>query len=327
MYTTSAVSLKSASTTVKISRSRNEIISNSNQSAKIITTKYEKDTLSDRRSSIGTFSARDDVIVRPPSTPVDPRCHRAYSSTTNPIDRETCALLGPQLCSDCIEIQTRANLSSERLPANLVHQRLSALAIRRFVKNQENLTDDELLRMINNQQIQISKKTCNETNSSVMSDDEYFDRLSSSLQHNVNETPYYFKDFKDFSQKYRSNKYKRLLLSETPAPTSANPIFKESSFEKFDVSPKYSYMKRASTAKPNLKSNKSIFVSPKNGEEFYKEHRYLIDYSPPLLLQTYQQTARNHSNSQFLVSYNKNVSSLNQNRIPKRSLIASKSHQ
>jgi hypothetical protein len=194
-----------------------------------------------------------------------------------------------------------------------MRQRLSALAIRRFIKNEENLSDDDLLKMVNNQQIQMTNKNCNDINCSIISDDEYFDRLSSSLNQYTNETEYYCKDLKDFSEKYQSNKCKRLLLSETPAPKSANPIFKESSFEKFDISEKYSYMKRASTIKPNLKSNSSIFISPKKSEEFYNEHRYLTNYSPPLLLQTIQQNVRNHS-----------ISSHYTKKSQKRSLINSK---
>ncbi|CAF5049410.1 unnamed protein product, partial [Rotaria sp. Silwood1] len=261
----SATSVKSTSTINKISSSLNEFNSNSYQSVTTTIQKDDKDYLSERRTSSGTLlSLKADLIVRPPSTPVDQRCHRAYSSTTNPIDRETCALLGPQLCSDCIEIKTRANLSPERLPANLMQQRLSALALRRFIKNEENVSDDDLLKMVNNQQIQITNKNSNsnsnEFNSSIISDDEYFDRLSSSLSQNAGERPFYFKNLKDFSQKYQSNKYKRLLLSETPAPQSSNPVFKQSSFEKFDTSSKYSYMKKGSTIKPNLKSNAFNFL-------------------------------------------------------------------
>ncbi|CAF4683263.1 unnamed protein product [Rotaria sp. Silwood2] len=191
----SATSFKTTSTRNKKSPSLNEFNSNSYQSVITTTTttattirKDYQDNLSERRTSSGTIiSIKDDLIARPPSTPVDPRCHRAYSSTTNPIDRETCILLGPQLCSDCIEIKTRANLSPERLPPSLIHQRLSALAIRRFLKNEQNLSDDDLLKMVNNQKIQMTNKYSNELNSSIMSDDEYFDRLSSSLSQNLGE--------------------------------------------------------------------------------------------------------------------------------------------
>ncbi|CAF4784371.1 unnamed protein product [Rotaria sp. Silwood2] len=307
----SATSFKTTSTRNKKSPSLNEFNSNSYQSVITTTTtttattirKDYQDNLSERRTSSGTIiSLKDDLIARPPSTPVDPRCHRAYSSTTNPIDRETCILLGPQLCSDCIEIKTRANLSPERLPPSLIHQRLSALAIRRFLKNEQNLSDDDLLKMVNNQKIQMTNKYSNELNSSIMSDDEYFDRLSSSLSQNLGERGFYFKNLKDFSLKYQSNKYNRLLLSETPSPQSSNPVFKKSSFEKFDSSSKYSYMKKGSTIKPNLKSNAFTFLSTRKNEEFYRDYRYLNNYSPPLLLQTLQQTARNNSNKHILLS-------------------------
>jgi hypothetical protein len=153
--------------------------------------------------------------------------------------------------------------------------------------------------MFINQQINTTNKYSNQFNSLIISDQEYFNRLSSSLNQYTTENEFYFKDLKDFSRKYQSNKYKRLLLSETPPPKSENPIFKQSSFEKFDISKKYSYMKRSSTIKPNLKSNSSIFISPKKSQQFNNEHKYLNNYSPPLLLQTLQQTIRKYSNQQI----------------------------
>jgi hypothetical protein len=198
-----------------------------------------------------------------------------------------------------------------------MQQRLSSLAVRRFVKNEENFSDDDLLKMVNNQEIEMTRKDSNELNCSVITDEEYFDRLSSSLDQYSGENQFYFKDLKDFALKSQSNNYQRLLLSETPSPKSSNQIFKESTFEKFDVSDKYSYMKLASTIKPNLKSNLTTFISPKKSEQFYNQHRYLINYSPPLLIQTLQQNVRNNSN--------KNINLTNTNYIQKRSLIDSKS--
>jgi hypothetical protein len=89
------------------------------------------------------------------------------------------------------------------------------------------------------------------------------------------------------------------LLSETPSPQSANPIFKQSLFEKFDISPKYASMKRASTAKPNWKSNAQSFISPKKSQVFYQQHRYLTDYSPPLLSQRLQFNSNSNVNKTF----------------------------
>jgi hypothetical protein len=54
-------------------------------------------------------------------------------------------------------------------------------------------------------------------------------------------------------------------------------------------------MKRASTQKPNLKWNSFAFISPRKSEQFYNDHRFLINYSPPLLHQNLQQTSRNFS--------------------------------
>ncbi len=280
IYITSATSLKSTSTTNPLS----EFDSNSSESLKTTT---EKDILSQRRNSSTTLSSlQPDLTLRPPSTPNNQRCHRAYSSTTTSIDQETCQLLGPELCSDCIQIQARANLSSHHLPDYLIRQRLTALALRRFIKNQNKLRDDDLLKMIDNQQIQLITKRSNQVSSSIITDEEYFDQLSKSLNQYAGESsPYYFKDLNDFSQKYQSNKYQRLLLCETPAPTSSNPLFNQSSVEKLDVSSKYSYMKRASTIKPNFTSQTSTFVSPNKIHPFYLKHRSLNDYRPQFLSQ------------------------------------------
>ena len=99
--------MKSASTKNRISSSKSEFNNQSCQSIKEFL-KDEKDDLSQRRSSAGTIqSQRPDILVRPPSTPVDRRCQRDYSSRRNSIQKETCHLLGPQICSDCIEVQTR----------------------------------------------------------------------------------------------------------------------------------------------------------------------------------------------------------------------------
>jgi len=140
--------------------------------------------------------------------------------------------------------------------------------------------------MIDNQQIQLITKRSNQVSSSIITDEEYFDRLSKSLNQYAGESsPYYFKDLNDFSQKYQSNRYQRLLLCETPAPTSSNPLFNQSSVEKLDVSSKYSYMKRASTIKTNFTSQTSTFVSPNKIHPFHLKHRSLNDYRPQFLSQ------------------------------------------
>ena len=260
-----------------------------------------KNPFSIRRNSSGTnLSSKDDLIVRPPSTPVDSRCQRDYSSTRNSLQRETCQLLGPQLCSDCIEIQTRSNLSPERLPNNLIRQRLSSLAIRSLIPNEKSLTDDQLFQMINNQQIQTMSKISNQLNNSVLSDQEYFHQLSSSFdQQQQQQTPFFFQNLKDLQEKLRTNQYPRLFLSENPPPRSSNQIFQEGSFSKFDISKKYSSMKRASTTKPNLQTNSITFISPRKSELFYQENRFLSNYSPPLLNQNFQHNSNTFHSAQI----------------------------
>ena len=237
---------------------------------------------------------KPDLIQRPPSTPVDRRCQRINSSNKSSIEKETCQLLGPQLCSDCIENETRSNLSSEHLPNHLIRQRLSSLAIRRFIPNQQDLDENQISQIINHQQ---NKSINTEQNQFILTDQQYFDQLTNSLNQYSNQMPFYFKDFQDFQRKYRSNKYPRLLLSETPSPQSSNTIFQQSHFEKFDISPKYSSMKRASTAKPNLNTNAQVFISPKKSDIFYQQHRYLKDYSPPLLSQRLQFNSNDYLNT------------------------------
>jgi hypothetical protein len=126
--------LKSSVNSNKISPSLSELNSMNNKS-------NFKDSLSIGRSSSSTnLSIKSDLIQRPSSTPVDRRCQRINSSNKSSIEKETCQLLGPQLCSDCSENETRSNLSSEHLPNHLIRQRLSSLAIRSFISNQQYLT-------------------------------------------------------------------------------------------------------------------------------------------------------------------------------------------
>ncbi|CAF1162478.1 unnamed protein product [Adineta steineri] len=311
----SGVSLRSQLTTNKLNPSRSEFLSNSSETLTTITRKDEKDNFSERRSSICTKS---DITYRPSSQlSTDQRCQRAYSSTANSIERETCSILGPQLCSDCIEIQTRANLSPQNLlNKSSIRQRLTALALRRFIKNNQNLTDEDLIDMINNQEIDLNILNLNQLNSTVLTDEEYFDNLSKLLNRYAGESsPYYFKNLNDFAEKYQSNKYKRLLLSQTPIPYSSNPLFQNKHLEKFDVSNHYSYMKRASTNKTNLQLSTSIFVSPRKADPFHLKYKSLNNYSPTLLLQTIRENSKTNLSNQ-----------INNNK--KRTLIGSKySHQ
>jgi hypothetical protein len=149
--------------------------------------------------------------------------------------------------------------------------------------------------MINNQQIQIHSKESTQFSDSILSDQQYFDQLSSSLSQYSTQTPFYFQNLKHLSDKYSRNEHPHLLLSENHPPVSSNPLFKQSSFEKFDISSKYSSMKRTSTQKPNLKWNSFAFIPPRKSEQFYNDHRFLINYSPPLLHQNLQQTSINFS--------------------------------
>lgn len=198
---------------------------------------------------------------------------------------------------------------------NLIRQRLSVLAIRSFIPNEKYLTDDHLYQMIHNQQIQIHSKDPNPSPNSILSDEEYFHQLSSSLSEYSNQTPFYFENLKDLSEKYSRNAYPHLYLNENPPPKSSNPLFQQTSLEKFDISPKYSFMKRASTVKPIIQSNSFAFISPRKSEDFYNQHRFLTNYSPPLLQQTLQQTSRNSSLKSPIFPSNKTI---------KRSLINSR---
>ena len=179
-------------------------------------------------------------------------------------------LLGPQLCSDCIEIQTRSNLSSENLPWNLIRQRLSALAIRSFIPNEKYLTDDHLYQMIHNQQIQVIR----------LIHFYLMKNIFINYLHPYRNIPikhlFIFLNLKDLSEKYSRNEYPHLNLSENPPPKSSNPLFKQTPLEKFDISHKYSSVKRASIVKPPiLKSNSFAFISSRKSEEFNNQHRFL----------------------------------------------------
>ena len=256
-------------------------------------TSYDSSKRSRRPSSDSLSLLKSDLIARPPSTPVDQRCQRAYSTRIEPIQRETCQLLGPDLCSDCIENEIRSNLSPEFVSKDFVRQRLSSLAIRSFLPNSNQFDDQQLLQLVQNQQIQLKQ---NARTPSIPTDEQYFNDLTRSIRSTFQPTPFYYKHFQDFTYKYQSNQYPRLLISENPSPTSSNPIFQQDFIDKLNVSTKYAFMKKASTTKYDFNSNLSTFISPKRSDQFHREHRYLTNYSPPLL---------KHSSQQFTKEKNK----------------------
>ena len=282
----------------------------------------EQDISPSRRDSLTTTttdSVKSEINRRAPSTPVDPRCDRAYSSTTKSINRQICDLLGPQLCSDCLELRTRTNLSAEHLPSQLIRRRLSALAIRRFLPEKSTQNEEEIFQLLHDQRIELNTDK-ERTDGNILSDQEYFDEMTQSLIEHCQRhpTPFLFEHFKDLQEKYSSNVYPRLHLDETPIPQSSNPLFHSSQLQFFDVSTKYSQMKRASTQRYPFDTKATIFVSPRKSQLFHHQHRFLNNSSPPLLLQTIQQTIqRNNSNPHLLQS---NQISFN----PRRTLIASK---
>jgi len=243
-YISSAKSLKPSSITNQNIHPLSEFNSNSSET---ITTTPDKNILPQRQNS-------PDFTFHPPILPSNnQRCDRSYSSTRTSTQKQTCQLLGPQLCSDCIQIRTRANLSSQQLTNYSIRQRVTALALRGFIKDENKLSDDELLEMIDNQQIGLIPKRSKQLDLSILTDEQYFDRLSKSFNRYAEQSsPYYFKDLKDFSQKYRANKSQRLLLSQIPVPTLSNPLFNQSPLEKRNISSKYSYIKPTSTIKPNF---------------------------------------------------------------------------
>ncbi|CAF0807267.1 unnamed protein product [Didymodactylos carnosus] len=245
----------------------------------------------DRKSSTETLNSvplRPVFETRPPSTPIDARCDRSNSSSANILSREACNLLGPKLCSDCTEIKVRS--AHERQSTPLTKSHLYALAIQRYLVN---VNENDVEKLINEKKVNMNPLRISVQENAMISDDEYFNQLASSFNtHTV--TPYYFRDMSDFAEKYRQNKYDRSLLSESKVPQSANPIFDEQ-IEKYDIANNYKTMRRASTVKPNLVSMAPVFISPKKSQRAYQE-RYFMNYSPPLLLNALQNTARLNSN-------------------------------
>lgn len=259
-------------------------------------------------------SSKSDYKSRPPSSPIERRCDRIYSSLKNDLNRETCLLLGPDLCSDCLEIRQKDHLSSELLSSHLIQQRLKKHSLKRFLPNDPHLNDQQIEQIFSNYQHHLEKLSSN-SSEDILTDEQYFHHLSTSISQNSHSTPFYFQHFQDLTEKYRQNRYPRLLISETPVPQSSNPIFQQSNAEKFSISPKYSQMKRSSTKVYPLRSDAPCFISPKKSEQFYSEHRYPSNSSPPLLIQNIQQMKRNQSHLQTNKSYHS---------IHKHSLIASK---
>lgn len=312
---------RKASSPIDPTRSMDDFSSPSDPITETTILPRERDNHFSRRDSLTTTgdSVKSGRNRRAPSTPVDPRCDRAYSSRTKSINRETCDLLGPQLCSDCLELRTRTSLQAEHLPSEQIRRRLSALAIERFLPKDKVPNQEEIFKLLHDQRIELN--TERETDEDIPSDQEYFTAMTQSLiEHcHSHSTPFFFEHFKDLQEKYSSNVYPRLHLDSTPIPQSSNPLFHSDNLEFFDISPKYSQMKRASTQRYPFDSKATIFVSPRKSEQFHNQHRFLNNYSPPLLLQTIQQALKKkNSNPHLLLQLN------NTSFNPQRTLIASK---
>ena len=176
--------------------------------------------------------------------------------------------------------------------------------LRKFIKNPNKLTDEDLVEIIQNKQIELINKRSDRVKSSIISDEEYFDRISRSLNQYAGESsPYYFTNLKDFPKKYQ-----RSLLCETPVPTSSNRLFNRKSVEKFDISSNYSHMKRASTIKTNFKCQPSTFVSPNQIDPFHLKHRSLNEIIHPILFHKIFQT--NQIQKRTLIGSNYSFQSL-----------------
>ncbi|CAF1690919.1 unnamed protein product, partial [Adineta ricciae] len=90
-----------------------------------------KENVSSRRTSFTTTSTNNDQ-----------RCQRSFSSNSNAIEKETCSVLGPEICTDCLQIQTRIQLSPQILSRNQLNQQLKVLALRRFIRNSSKFSDE-----------------------------------------------------------------------------------------------------------------------------------------------------------------------------------------
>ena len=103
---------------------------------------------------------------------------------TNAFQREKCALLGSQIYSDCDERRMRRRLTSKRVPSLPIDQRLIVLACRGRIIVAGNNIDDEDLNCLRD---------------SVISDKDYFQRLSYALNRHS------FLDLKHLSERRERN--------------------------------------------------------------------------------------------------------------------------
>ncbi|CAF0998151.1 unnamed protein product [Didymodactylos carnosus] len=242
--------------------------------------------------TLNSIKLKPDYHTRSLSTSTDSRCDRSYSPLDKKISHEPCDSLESKLCSDCTEVKISNTQKRQSTP--LPESRFYALAIQRYLVN---VNEKDVEKLINEKKVKINPSQTLVQDNKMMTDDEYFDQLSSAF-HTHPVTPYYFRDMTDFAEKYRQNKYPRLRLSDSQVPQSANPIFYKQ-IEKYDVAQNYKTMKRASTVKPNIVSIAPIFISPKKTSKTYRE-RYFMNYTPQLLSNGLQNRTRLNSNPNII---------------------------
>ena len=252
-----------------------------------------------RRTSITTSSEENNSRYRPPSSPVERRCQRLSSSTSSNLNRETCQLLGPDLCSDCLEIRLKDRIDCDQhcFHCQSIEEHIFHLSRQTHLPSRKSSLDHQQRSTTNSNQRKLF-----EFADDILSDDEYFDDLAVNLHGKVSKTKdFYFRDFKDLTSKYRSNIYPRLLISETPVPHSSNEVFQSIRSDLFVPSKIYSQMKISSKETFSFHSKAPTFLSPRKSQQFISQHRFLQNYSPPLLIQrsNHCQSTLNNSHRTF----------------------------
>lgn len=230
----------------------------------------------DRSSS----SARALVVRRPPSSPIDIRCSRVNSSHVRSISREHCSLLGPELCSDCLELKSKSDsLFHSRISSTQLERRLSSLSIRRFVQNQDLYSDEELQQRIPFLGNKRMRHNTNEhlSTDDFIDDDIYFDRLSNSIRDGARSSQLCFVNLRQLESKHRQST-EPIRLHDNPSIESSNHVYrsvKENLFSVDQIRP--SNEQRSIRVDANLlRIDRPVFISTRKSNRFYAENKFIF---------------------------------------------------
>ena len=155
------------------------------------------------------------------------------------------------------------------------------MAIRRFLTNDQNLTDQQIDLIRNQQEIIYSNQQnqFEEFLNEIPNDEIYFNELTKNILFHLSTNDFYFQNLKDLSIKYQTNLQPKINLSDQPSIQTSNPIYKQIDKYSFDPSLKYSSMKISSKDKYQIKLDLPIFLSTRKSQRNFHSSRSIQNSS------------------------------------------------